>query len=177
MGDHDVLTISQAAERLGVSSDTIKRRIKRGEYADAYRQKTPQGFRWMIPVVDLDLGDVAGDQATPQDAPGSTQTGDQGQQDPQVAHQLIETLQRELDIRNREIERLHIVVAQQSAAIERQAAVIAALPDQVPERDRAGDQQNRPGNVDDVVKSGPQHRAQAAPAGLWRRLWDTIRGQ
>lgn len=125
MGDHDILTISQAAERLGVSSDTIKRRIKRGEYAAAYRQSTPQGFRWVIPVADLDLDDDAGQDA-PQDTPGSTRTNDQGQQDPQVAQVLVETLQRELDIRNREIERLHIVVAQQSAAIERQAAVIAA---------------------------------------------------
>lgn len=175
MSKQPSLTISQAADRLGVSSDTIKRRIKRGEYADAYRQSTPQGFRWMIPIIDLDLDDAADDQTDQQDAPGSTRAGDQGQQGTQVAQVLVETLQRELDIRNREIERLHIVVAQQSAAIERQAAVIAALPERVPDRpdQDAGDSTGRSGDAGDADQ---QQRDQDAPAALWRRLWDAIRG-
>lgn len=170
MGKQQDLTIGQAAKQLGVSSDTIKRRIKRGEYSDAYREPTPQGFRWKIPAVALDLDDdVASDQDRGQNAPGSTQTGDQGEQDLQVTQQLIDTLQRELDIRNREIERLHIVVAQQSAAIQGQAATIAALPAQVPDQPD-----------DDVTRTSDQVAGEAvttAPVSFWGRLWRSLTGQ
>lgn len=49
------VSIKEAAARLGVSPDTIRRRLKSGELAGE-RVKTPQGFVWRV--------------ALPQDAPG-----------------------------------------------------------------------------------------------------------
>ena len=41
---------------------------------------------------------------------------------PDLRDTLIETLQRELELRNREVARLHDVIGQQAAAIERAAS-------------------------------------------------------
>ncbi len=51
--DHDLdradhsLSIEEAAERMGVSPATIRRRIKTGELA-AFKRTTPYGFEWRI---------------------------------------------------------------------------------------------------------------------------------
>ncbi len=45
------VSIQEAAERLGVSADTVRRRLKRGELKGE-RVKTPQGFVWRIEVTD-----------------------------------------------------------------------------------------------------------------------------
>jgi uncharacterized coiled-coil protein SlyX len=167
------LTVGQAADRLGVTVDTIKRRLKRGEYPDAYREPTPQGFRWKIPTSNLD-DDTGTAPGSPPDPPGASQRDDRGQEVLQPAHQLIETLQRELDIRNREIERLHIVVAQQSAAIERQATTIAALPDKVPDR---SDDDIRPRQDRSVDADQGHAHEQNDSVNVWKRLWRSITGR
>jgi len=41
--------IKEAAERLGVSADTIKRRVKAGELV-GHQKSTAQGFRWLVEV-------------------------------------------------------------------------------------------------------------------------------
>ena len=41
------LTINAAATRLGVSPDTIRRRLRAGELAGE-REPTPQGYRWVV---------------------------------------------------------------------------------------------------------------------------------
>src|SRR5215218_684924 len=41
------VSIKEAAERLGVSQDTMRRRLKSGELAGE-REKTPQGFVWRV---------------------------------------------------------------------------------------------------------------------------------
>jgi excisionase family DNA binding protein len=157
------LTVGQAAERLGVTVDTIKRRLKRGEYPDAYREPTPQGFRWKIPANNLDDVDAS---EQPPDASGAPQGDDQRQQVSQPTQQLIETLQRELEIRNREIERLHVVIVQQAAAI-------AALPAQVPDRpdvEPASASGNRPPDQDG-------DHSHDAPVSVWARLWRSLTGR
>lgn len=42
------LTIKEAAERLGVSSDTIRRRLKAGELAGRQEPQGKQGYRWIV---------------------------------------------------------------------------------------------------------------------------------
>ncbi len=42
------LTIRDAAERLGVSSDTIRRRLKAGELAGRQEPQGTQGYRWLV---------------------------------------------------------------------------------------------------------------------------------
>lgn len=46
------LSIEEAAKRLGVSSDTVRRRIKRGDLR-AEKQKGPYGYCWMIPESEI----------------------------------------------------------------------------------------------------------------------------
>ena len=43
----ELVSIKEAAERLGISVDTIRRRLKRGELAGAHHP-TAQGFTWLI---------------------------------------------------------------------------------------------------------------------------------
>jgi len=47
----ELVTIKEAAARLGVSEDTIKRRLKRGEL-HGEKQERPQGFTWLIELPD-----------------------------------------------------------------------------------------------------------------------------
>ncbi len=46
------LSIEETAKRLGVSSDTVRRKIKRGDLR-AEKQKGPYGDRWMIPESEI----------------------------------------------------------------------------------------------------------------------------
>lgn len=51
------LTIGEAAERLGVSPDTVRRRLKRGEL-EGEQEQTAQGFIWRI-VLPVDSDEPA----------------------------------------------------------------------------------------------------------------------
>ena len=47
------VTIQEAAQRLGVSQDTVRRRIRKEEL-QARQTPTPQGFRWVVELEDLE---------------------------------------------------------------------------------------------------------------------------
>ena len=47
MGVIEHVSIAEAAERLGVSADTVRRRLKRGELTGE-QETTPQGFVWRV---------------------------------------------------------------------------------------------------------------------------------
>lgn len=137
-------TVSDAAQAFGVSVDTIRRRMKKGDL-NTRREQTPQGFRWLIRLPD----DVPPEPA--QNVPGSAQTAapiDQGAvaiYGPDPRDTLIETLQRELHIRNREVARLHEVIGQQAVAIDRTTAALAAGPTTTPPPEPSADSLPRRG--------------------------------
>ena len=94
-------TIREAALRLGVSQDTIRRRMRRGEL-QGVKVETPQGYTWY-----LDLPD------------------DEPHQEPQAEGQRASTiseldhlrevnrmLQDEVETRRREVSELHILLQQ-----------------------------------------------------------------
>ncbi len=117
--------LTEVATAYGVSVDTIRRRMKRGEL-QARRQQTPQGFKWLVLMPEtIELASLE----LPRDAPGSPQTGGTTASGVQVVardrEELVETLRQELALRNREIARLHEVLAFQAKAIE---VTTAALP-------------------------------------------------
>lgn len=61
----ECVTIKEAAERLGVSQDTIRRRLKMGELTGE-REKTRQGFIWRVELPsELDLQPTPEKQAAP----------------------------------------------------------------------------------------------------------------
>lgn len=117
--------LTEVATAYGVSVDTIRRRMKRGEL-QARRQQTPQGFKWLALMPETIEPTTP---EPPHDAPGSPQTGGTTASGVQVIErdreELVEALRQELALRNREIARLHEVLASQAKAIE---VTTAALP-------------------------------------------------
>jgi excisionase family DNA binding protein len=103
------LTITQAAERLRVSEVTVRRRIKRGELR-ARQEPTASGFLWLVEFEEDEA--VVHDNTPPS-------TGEV-----EALRQTIDVLRHELESRAREVERLHVIVAQQAHALQ-------ALPAQV----------------------------------------------
>jgi hypothetical protein len=82
----EMVPLIQAAARLGVSVDAIRRRIRRGTITAA-----KQDDRWYVEVPDIDTA-----QAAAYDAPSPTQ-GDA------ITHELVELLRAELDAKNAQL--------------------------------------------------------------------------
>lgn len=126
MHDADVRTwvpLTQAAEAYSVSVDTIRRRIKRQEL-DTRREMTPQGFRWLVPLPDLEKSSKSTD--TPSEAPGSPRSEVAPVYGPHIIQmpdpatvELVATLKQDLDARVEEIARLHEIIATQAETIAR----------------------------------------------------------
>jgi len=114
--------LAEAAPAYGVSIDTLRRRMRRGEL-EARREVVPQGFRWLVPLPDAPQ--------SVRDAPERADRGAHGSA-LMAAHDrdtaaLIEVLRQELATRNQEIARLHDIIAAQAQAIERTAAPATAV--------------------------------------------------
>ena len=109
--------IKQAAQVLGVSTDTVRRRMQRGELASR-REDTPQGYRWLVRV------------DAPPSAPGSPQTREMPAHGSTVAliddsrDELIAMLRDELTSRVREVAELHSVIIAQAKALESRSTAI-----------------------------------------------------
>lgn len=121
--DRAYAPIADVAAAYGVSVDTIRRRIRKGEL-QGRKEQTPQGFRWVLPMPD----------------PGETLPGHEtGVAVPQPDHAaMVEVLQGELAARNAEIERLHALLDTQARALEA-VATRPALP--APQEQAADDPQ------------------------------------
>ncbi len=61
MSETELVSIQEAAARLAVSADTVRRRLKRGELTGE-REPTPQGFTWRIalPIGERDAPETPG---------------------------------------------------------------------------------------------------------------------
>jgi hypothetical protein len=153
------LPLKQAAGRLGVSIDTVRRRIQRGDIGSR-REQTPQGYRWLVRVdiTEPNAADVADD-----DTPGSPRTNDIGPHDAGqgviARDTVIEALRAELDHRAREIAELHAIIGTQARALEATmspAALAARVsPAEPPHEEPA---------------PGEPIAQPAAPRGFWTRL-------
>jgi hypothetical protein len=104
--------IREAAGRLGVSDDTIRRRLRRGELVGE-QQPTPQGFTWLVelPEVEPSRRDTS---TTPQ-AP----TVPPWERDGEIRRleEMVAILREELDARRREVQELHILLQRAQAAL------------------------------------------------------------
>jgi len=96
------VSIGEAARRLGLSTDTIRRRIGKGELL-AHREPTPQGFRWEIEL-------QANDQPV---------NGHEGNADALVTtlQAQVQAQAEELDARRREVQELHVLLQTAQAAL------------------------------------------------------------
>jgi hypothetical protein len=110
------VALRDAATILGVSTDTVKRRMQRGEL-ERRRETIPQGFRWLVRV-DPAISDVAG-------SPERDETPASGVAVPTTSPDVVGTLLHELEVRNQEIARLHDIVAALTHAVEQRPALTA----------------------------------------------------
>ena len=143
------LTIADAAERLGVSPITVRRRLKKGEL-QGEQEPTPQGYEWRV-LLPFTIEPPPSANDTPPVPP----PGDQAET-VQVLRDTIVLLRDELETRSREIERLHVLLSQQASAL-------SALPARVADAQAVITQTATRGVADD-------HPARGWLARLLRRL-------
>ncbi len=90
------LTIKQAAAQLGISADSVRRRIKSGAL-EAFRVPTAQGYEWRIALMHQPPGDSRQVGGTP--TQNATQLGSAPMQDHQAVMQplmeMVDRLHRE----------------------------------------------------------------------------------
>ena len=106
------VSLREAADRLGVSVDTIRRRIAAGEL-EGQREARPQGYRWLVGL-PADLV------ASPPDATHTVSTGTRTlavvEAENQLLRDSVAMLQDELAVRRREVAELHTLLHQLPAA-------------------------------------------------------------
>jgi hypothetical protein len=123
----ELVTMAEAARRLDVTVETVKRRLQRGEL-QGHKQPRPQGFTWLIEMPE-DTGDQ---DSTPSVTPSDTPTSNA---EVHRLEDMISLLQKELDItreelehqrsmyqgelvsKNKQIEQLHVLLQQAQAAL------------------------------------------------------------
>jgi hypothetical protein len=107
------VSIPEAAKRLGVTQDTIRRRIRKGELA-AYQEPRPQGYIWLV--------DVPEDELAAEEPPNPDFKEDTGEV--QLLREMMELLRdelktkdRQLEAREREVQELHVLLQQFQMAL------------------------------------------------------------
>jgi hypothetical protein len=114
----ELITLADAGHRLGVSVDTVRRRLQKGELK-GQQQARPQGFIWLIEMPDEtdQGGSVAGSQA---EAEVNSQVsiaacGAEIKRLEGVVAMLqdrVNAQQEELEARRREVQELHVLLQQ-----------------------------------------------------------------
>ena len=99
------LTISQAAQRLGVSMDTIRRRISNNELK-ARKVPSSHGEMYIVELPD----------DTP-DAPQAREAKPDSSPEVETLRKMVAILETELESRRREIQELHVLLQQAQASV------------------------------------------------------------
>lgn len=159
--------LADAATAYGVSVDTLRRRMRRGEL-EARREAVPQGFRWLVPLPDAA---TPGQSATPRSSGGEVSTVSDRGTTALVA--TVEALQQELAIRAQEIERLHDIIATQARTIEHAAASSIGAPVATSPLAQSVSAPLAPEPAPSPAQSEPS--PQEGLGGLWRRLRELLR--
>lgn len=142
-----LMTMGEAAERLGVSIDTIRQRLRRGELTGRH-QLTRQGFIWLIAVpeqvdanTDVEPGPdkaqfhlasaPAGSSAVRATAPGDAAPS---AHDLQALRELVEVLRHEIEAKDRQLDSQNCQIEQLHALLQ-QAQPSPMPPGQLPSGD------------------------------------------
>lgn len=159
--------LTDVAAAYGVSLDTIRRRMRKGEL-EGRREQTPQGFRWLAPLPAPE------ERQNASNAPEAPESHETASHDVDVLYhqhdELIETLRHELALRNREISRLHEVIASQAIALQHQTQALAASTSSKQEPQEPLEREPAPSPPVDqtpIAKPSP---------GTWARFMGWVRG-
>jgi excisionase family DNA binding protein len=115
------VSIDEAARLLGVSQDTIRRRIRNGELK-AHQETRPQGYVWRVILPDEELEpegqNHVGDTCLSSELVEALRNTIQRQDDAiaQLRTQL-EAKDRQLETRAREVQELHVLLQHAQAAL------------------------------------------------------------
>jgi excisionase family DNA binding protein len=115
------VTIREAAARLGVSQDTVKRRLKRGELV-GHREPRPQGHTWLIELPDETAQPTA---PPPPEADAPAEVG--------VLREMVGLLREQLANRERDIRELHVLLDQAQRALPPPPRESGPSPGQAPD--------------------------------------------
>ena len=134
------VSMPEAAHYLGISVDTVRRRLHRGEL-NGHQEPTAQGFRWLIDIPDSTGADPSNTPATATSSqngshPGATLDATLGQPgtnsgEVEALRELIdvvkaevvtlrEQLRSQLEAKDNQIEQLHVLLQQTQAALRHQ---------------------------------------------------------
>jgi predicted transcriptional regulator len=106
-------TITEAAEHLGVTERTVRRRLHNGELRG--RQiTTPQGFTWIVELPDSTPYDNVSDHVSDQVEEPNYQAI---LKELEGMKQLVMVLTNQVDIKDRQIEQLHVLLQQSQTAL------------------------------------------------------------
>ena len=118
-----LVTLAEAAHHLGVSVDTVRRRLQKGEL-QGQQQARPQGFIWLIDIPEETepSSSVAGSQA---DAEVNSEVSlaacqaEISRLESMVAmlQERVNAQQEELEARRREVQELHVLLQQAQAVL------------------------------------------------------------
>jgi len=151
--------IKQVAADLGISIDTVRRRIQRGDLA-ARREDTPQGYRWLVRLdAPPNPPELPRTRAASSHESGVMLVDDR-------RDELIATLRDELASRVREVAELHEVILAQAKALELRAA-IAPTPSQARQEGLAATIAEQPSNESNEASS---RERRSGIVGWWDRV-------
>jgi hypothetical protein len=116
----DLVTMTEAAQKLGVSTDTIKRRLRRGELKGR-KQPRPQGFTWLIEL-EVEFENGKGTRAATRahtDASTDASTGALEHLEDLIVslRSQVAAQQEQLVAKDRQIEQLHVLLQQAQAML------------------------------------------------------------
>jgi chromosome segregation ATPase len=116
----ELVTMTEAAQKLGVSTDTIKRRLRRGELKGR-KQPRPQGFTWLIEL-EVEFENDNGTQAATRahtDASTDASTGALEHLEDLIVslRSQVAAQQEQLLAKDHQIEQLHVLLQQAQAML------------------------------------------------------------
>jgi len=116
------MTITEAAHALGVSTDTVRRRLKAGELAGRPEQ-TMHGFRWLVSLTPMPNGAQPVAEASAQPSAAASVDGAQGAAEGYAAPmtERERSLWQQLAEKDRQIGELHVLLQR---ALEQRAPLV-----------------------------------------------------
>jgi len=158
------VSIKEAAERLGVSQDTIRRRLKHGELAGE-RAKTPQGFVWRVELPQEPAGEAEG--TAPESAPAPGDGIELARLRERIAglERLAKELRSERDAWHEQAQRDGEAAREFRVLLRNEQ--LGALPAETARQDTPGAAETPPHDVEIITW-------RTAPAPTRRSLWDRL---
>lgn len=112
----ELVTKREAARCLGVSIDTIERRLKRGELR-GHKEHRPHGLTWLVELPEDTVTPGTNGAVPPADASGNPPAGAPGGS--LDLGELVGVLQEQLSAKDNQIRELHVLLQQAQEQVNR----------------------------------------------------------